>query len=146
MRKINTKLGEIYIEEIGSRAEKDRVKIYDSDDKYLEYWGVDTIEDYANNLGVSSEEWMELWITGCEITNDIRILLDTLAIDYSLLVEGSVSALNVAFKADLVCSMSELQDHELVNRIGNFYIFHRDADMGQFDRKERTNGAYQNHK
>ena len=38
MRKINNNyLRTFYIEELENREEQDRVKIYDSDEKYLEY-------------------------------------------------------------------------------------------------------------
>ena len=38
MRKINNKyLGNFYIEELENREEQDRVKLFDSDENYLDY-------------------------------------------------------------------------------------------------------------
>ena len=46
MRKINNKyLGNFYIEELENREEKDRVKLYDSDENYLDYLPIERYDD-----------------------------------------------------------------------------------------------------
>ena len=47
MRKINNKyLGNFYIEELENRKEQDRVKLYDSDEKYLDYLPLERYDDF----------------------------------------------------------------------------------------------------
>ena len=46
MRKINNvNLGDFYIEELNNREERDRVKLFDSDFKYLDYLPLERCDD-----------------------------------------------------------------------------------------------------
>ena len=68
MRKIDTKFGTIYIEDLeydrhrtNWREEEDRIKIFDSDERYCDYWSMDTIIENAEYDQKTLEEEYE-WI------------------------------------------------------------------------------------
>lgn len=57
LNKIQTKYGAIYIESLnGNRDEQDRIKIFDSDRKYIDYFSIEMLEDCAREMETTLEE------------------------------------------------------------------------------------------
>lgn len=121
MRKINNNyLGDFYIEELENREEQDRVKLYDSDYKYLDYLPLERYDDtdstfeeqYNNYLEIlgrfdTVEGLMEWLVCETEFIGNKYQMLDYL-----------VSRLNWD---DLSEDYNPL-DNEWVNRIGDVYV------------------------
>lgn len=66
MKQLCTPLGTIYIEDLeydhhnpAGREEEDRIKIFDSLERYLDYFSIDTLVDNANAEGITLEEMYE---------------------------------------------------------------------------------------
>lgn len=109
---IQTSCGLIHIEKLDNLEESDRMKIYDSSKAYMDYWGMETILEYAEEAGVTPSEWREMLVEGLERTGDIRILLDTLCINHKKIY--------TAFAGE------EEVNLDFTNKIGGFYIEIRD--------------------
>lgn len=121
MRKINNNyLGDFYIEELESREEQDRVKLYDSDYKYLDYLPLERYDDtdstfeeqYNNYLEIlgrfdTVEGLMEWLVCETEFIGNKYQMLDYL-----------VNRLNW----DDISEDYNPLDNEWVNRIGDVYV------------------------
>lgn len=117
MRKINNKNinGNFFIENFDEREEQDRVKIYDSDENYLDYLPLkedDTpIEEQYNN-----------YIEMLENFKTVEELLNWLVCDYEFIGNKSEAIKYVLTEWNLPDDECDPLDDEWVNRIGDIYI------------------------
>ena len=119
MRKINNKNinGKFYIENFDEREEKDRVKIYDSDENYLDYLPLEEddtpIEEQYNNY----VEMLEQFKT-------IEEMMDWLVCDCEFIgnKDRTIEYLHKELNWDLPSKDYNPLDNEWVNRIGDTYI------------------------
>ena len=119
MRKINNKNinGKFYIENFDEREEKDRVKIYDSDENYLDYLPLEEddtpIEEQYNNY----VEMLEQFKT-------IEEMMDWLVCDCEFIgnKDRTIEYLHKELNWDLPSENYNPLDDEWVNRIGDTYI------------------------
>lgn len=73
MRKINNNyLGDFYIEELENREKQDRVKLYDSDEKYLDYLPLERYDDTDPTF----EEQYEGYVAYCPHCGSKMMLCD----------------------------------------------------------------------
>lgn len=121
MRKINNNyLGNFYIEELENREEKDRVKLYDSDENYIDYLPLERYDDtdpteeeqYNNYLEIlgrfdTVKGLMEWLVCETEFIGNKYQMLDYL-----------VNRLNW----DDISEDYNPLDNEWVNRIGDIYV------------------------
>lgn len=131
MRKIETPFGILYIEEENDREETHRIKIYDSEMRYFDYYSLDYLEE-----GVTIEEFVEeqaKWLAERKKLDD---LLEGLGIDSYSTSEYWTDLLEDMYqgRAKLIdgkwineADGSEItervvMENELVNKIGNTYI------------------------
>lgn len=131
MRKIETPFGILYIEEENDREETHRIKIYDSEMRYFDYYSLDYLEE-----GVTIAEFVEeqvKWLAGRKKLDD---LLEGLGTDSYSTSEDWTNLLEDMYqgRAKLVYGKwidetdgSEIteqvvMDNEWVNKIGNTYI------------------------
>ena len=131
MRKIETPFGILYIEEENDREETHRIKIYDSEMRYFDYYSLDYLEE-----GVTIAEFVEeqvKWLAGRKKLDD---LLEGLGIDSYSTSEDWTNLLDDMYqgRAKLVYGKwidetdgSEIteqvvMDNEWVNKIGKTYI------------------------
>jgi hypothetical protein len=119
MRKINNKNinGNFFIENFDEREEKDRVKIYDSDENYLDYLPIE--ED-----DTPIEEQYNHYVEMLESFKTIEVLLDWLNCDYEFCgtKKETIQYLHEELNWDLPSKDYNPLDNEWVNRIGNIYI------------------------
>ena len=119
MRKINNNyLGNFYIEELENREEKDRVKLYDSDEKYLDYLPLERydIDD------PTFEEQYDGYVEMLESFKNIPDLMDWLVCDCDF-SGGKSGAIKYVFtEGNLADEECDPLDDEWVNRIGDVYI------------------------
>ena len=119
MRKINNKNinGKFYIENFDEREEKDRVKIYDSDENYLDYLPLEEddtpIEEQYNN-----------YIEMLEQFKTIEEMMDWLVCDCEFIgnKDRTIEYLHKELNWDLPSENYNPLDNEWVNRIGDTYI------------------------
>lgn len=117
MRKINNKNinGNFFIENFDEREEQDCVKIYDSDENYLDYLPLkedDTpIEEQYNN-----------YIEMLENFKTVEELLNWLVCDYEFIGNKSEAIKYVLTEWNLPDDECDPLDNEWVNRIGDIYI------------------------
>lgn len=107
--------GKFYIENFDEREEKDRVKIYDSDENYLDYLPLEEddtpIEEQYNNY----VEMLEQFKT-------IEEMMDWLVCDCEFIGKKSEAIKYVLTEWNLPDEETDPLDNEWVNRIGDTYI------------------------
>jgi hypothetical protein len=117
MRKINNKNinGNFFIENFDEREEQDRVKIYDSDENYLDYLPLEEddtpIEEQYNN-----------YIEMLENFKTVEELMDWLVCNYEFIGNKSEAIKYVLTEWNLPDDECDPLDSEWVNRIGDTYI------------------------
>lgn len=117
MRKINNKNinGNFFIENFDEREEQDRIKIYDSNENYIDYLPLkedDTpIEEQYNN-----------YIEMLENFKTVEELLNWLVCDYEFIGNKSEAIKYVLTEWNLPDDECDPLDNEWVNRIGDIYI------------------------
>lgn len=117
MRKINNKNinGNFFIENFDEREEEDRVKIYDSDENYLDYLPLEEddtpIEEQYNN-----------YVEMLESFKTIEEMMDWLVCDCEFIGKKSEAIKYVLTEWNLPDEETDPLDSEWVNRIGDTYI------------------------
>ena len=120
MRKINNKNinGNFFIENFDEREEKDRVKIYDSDENYLDYLPLDQIDVDDTPI----EEQYNNYIEMLESFKTIEEMMDWLVCDCEFIGKKSEAIKYVLTEWNLPDEETDPLDNEWVNRIGDTYI------------------------
>ena len=122
MRKINNKNinGKFYIENFDEREEQDRVKIYDSDENYLDYLPLDQID--VNDTPI--EEQYDNYVEMLESFKTIEEMMDWLVCDCEFIgnKDRTIEYLRKELNWDLPSENYNPLDNEWVNRIGDTYI------------------------
>ena len=120
MRKINNKNinGNFFIENFDEREEKDRVKIYDSDENYLDYLPLDQIDVDDTPI----EEQYNNYVEMLESFKTIEEMMDWLVCDCEFIGKKSEAIKYVLTEWNLPDEETDPLDNEWVNRIGDTYI------------------------
>ena len=121
MRKINNNyLGDFYIEELENREEQDRVKLYDSDEKYLDYLPLERCDDTDPTF----EEQYDGYVKILESFETVPDLMDWLVCDCEFIgnKDRTIEYLHEELNWDLPSENYNPLDNEWVNRIGDTYI------------------------
>ena len=121
MRKINNNyLGTFYIEELENREEQDRVKLYDSDEKYLEYLPIGRYDD----TDPTEEEQYRGYIEMLESFKNVLYLMDWLVCRCEFIgdKDQTIKYLHEELNWELPSEDYNPLDNEWDNRIGDTYI------------------------
>lgn len=121
MRKINNNyLGDFYIEELNNREEQDRVKLFDSDYKYLDYLPLERYDD----TDPTEEEQYQGYIEMLESFKNVVDLMDWLVCDCEFIgnKDRTIQYLHEELNWDLPSEDYNPLDNEWVNRIDDIYI------------------------
>lgn len=121
MRKINNKnLGDLYIEELNSREEQDRVKIYDSDLKYLDYLSL----EYYEEVQQTEQEQYDCYIEMLEQFESVEALMDWLVCECEFIgsKDEMIRYLHEELNWDLPRDDYDPLANEYVNRVGDVYV------------------------
>lgn len=143
MKEIKTKFGVIYIEDLeydrhcpAMREEEDRIKIFDSDERYMDYWSMDSLHDEVEMTGKTLEEVYQDIIHRYEkadnldsICPDIRFQTTDLE---KFILFAEVDGYLEVRESHIIDAMFSpnsketllgyIKDHEWVNRIGDYYL------------------------
>lgn len=106
--------GNFYIENFDKREEQDRVKIYDSDENYLDYLPLE--ED-----DTPIEEQYDGYVEMLESFKTVPDLMDWLVCDCDFIGNES-EAIKYILTEIMPDNEFDLLDNEWVNRIGDVYI------------------------
>lgn len=119
MRKINNKNinGNFFIENFDEREEQDRVKIYDSDENYLDYLPLEEDE-------TPIEEQYDNYIEMLEQFKTIEELMDWLVCDAEFIgnKEEMINYLHNELNWELPSEDYDPLKNEWINKIGDVYI------------------------
>ena len=119
MRKINNNyLVTFYIEELENREEQDRVKLYDSDENYLDYLPLERCDD----TDPTEEEQYNGYIKMLESFKNTPDLMDWLVCDCGFIGNKSDAIKYVLTEWNLPDDECDPLDSEWVNRIGDIYV------------------------
>ena len=121
MRKINNNyLGTFYIEELENREEQDRVKLYDSDENYLDYLPIERYDD----TDPTEEEQYQGYIEMLESFKTVPDLMEWLVSSWEFIgdKDQTIKYLHEELNWDLPSEDYNPLDNEWVNRIGDIYI------------------------
>ena len=120
MRKINNKNinGNFFIENFDEREEQDRIKIYDSDENYLDYLPLDQIDVDDTPI----EEQYNNYIEMLESFKTIEEMMDWLVCDCEFIGKKSEAIKYVLTEWNLPDEETDPLDNEWVNKIGDTYI------------------------
>ena len=121
MRKINNNyLGNFYIEELENREEQDRVKLFDSDENYLDYLPLERYDD----TDPTEEEQYQGYIEMLESFKTVPDLMEWLVSSWEFIgdKDQTIKYLHEELNWDLPSEDYNPLDNEWVNRIGDIYI------------------------
>ena len=121
MRKINNNyLGDFYIEELENREERDRVKLYDSDENYLDYLPLERYDD----TDPTEEEQYQGYIEMLESFKTVPDLMEWLVSSWEFIgdKDQTIKYLHEELNWDLPSEDYNPLDNEWVNRVGDIYI------------------------
>ena len=121
MRKINNKyLGNFYIEELENREEQDRVKLYDSDEKYLDYLPLERYDDFDP----TEEEQYQGYIEMLESFKTVPDLMEWIVSSWEFIgdKDQTIKYLHEELNWELPSEDYNPLDNEWVNRIGDIYV------------------------
>ena len=122
LQTIRTNYGTFYIEKIGFQEENERIKIYDSKQRYMDYFNIEHVEDVAEINCMSPEEYMADTIHKMKNLNNVEELMEYLCISWECMSEDWTDV------AKYICSEhpdkteKDLLKNEWINVIGNIYI------------------------
>lgn len=118
MKQIDLKFaGKIYMELYGEQEEKDRIKIYDSDKEYLDYFSVESLQEMADMNQKSVQDILDEYAEKMSEKENVIDLLDWLCIEWEAVWPNKFRAMET-----LDMNIQEFSQNEWINRIGNYYI------------------------
>ena len=121
MRKINNNyLGIFYIEKLENREEQDRVKLYDSDKKYLDYLPLERCDDTDPTFEEQYDSYVEM-LESFKTVYDLMSYL-VCACEFIGNRDRTIEYLHKELNWDLPSEDYNPLDNEWVNRIGDIYI------------------------
>lgn len=125
MKTIETKFGAIYIEELNEkRDEEERIKCFDSQMKYFDYFSLESLMESAEQKKCSIENILNLYIEGIKECITIYDFCEYMVVGYELITKDLQKACDFM---NLLCideynSEEELLTNEWVNKIGEYYV------------------------
>lgn len=126
LKEIKTKFGSIYIEELFSkRKEEDRIKIFDSNKNYMDYFDVEHLQNCANEMGHSLRWEYCTRINNFKETNYIADLADLIYTDLhaSYITKNWLEGVEyLKINNIFICNLTEFEENEYVNKIGDYYV------------------------
>ena len=121
MRKINNNyLGDFYIEELENREEQDRVKLYDSDENYLDYLPLERYDDTDPTFEEQYDSYVEM-LESFKTVYDLMSYL-VCACEFIGNRDRTIEYLHKELNWDLSSKDYNPLDNEWINRIGDIYI------------------------
>ena len=122
LQTIKTNYGTFYIEKIGFQEENERIKIYDSEKRYMDYFNMEHVEDVAEINCISPEEYMADTIHKMKNLNSVEELMDYLCISWECMSDDWKDIANYLSPENPEKTEQNLLENEWINKIGDYYI------------------------
>ena len=119
--KIESKAGLLYIEKIGEQEESERIKVYDSNGRYLDYFSVESIAETANADNITPEEEYEKYISQLSKCETAKEVVDILGINTEI-IETDKTEFTKKLADFVIDDDYNIDDNECINVIGEYYI------------------------
>ena len=115
MKEITLKFGgTIYMEWYGEQEEEDRIKVFDSDKEYLDYFSVESLDETRSMYkGLSIQDILDVYADLMAEKENIEAFLDYLGVEWRA-IYPSVAALRKTEGLEVT--------NEWVNHIGKYYV------------------------
>lgn len=115
MKQITLKFGgTIYMEWYGEQEEEDRIKVFDSDKEFLDYFSVESLEEVRSMYkGLSIQDLLDVYADKMAEKESVEALLNYLHVNW-LAIYPNKTALCKAEGLDA--------SNEWVNHIGKYYV------------------------
>lgn len=119
MKEITLKFGgTVYMEWYGEQEEEDRIKVFDSDKEYLDYFSVESLDETRSMYkGLSIQDLLDDYADVMAGKESVEALLDYLNIDWYAIYPNK-AALIIATDRDV----HEIDEDEWINHIGKYYV------------------------
>lgn len=124
MKPIKTEFGTLYVENFKEREEKDRVKIFDSEKRYLDYFCIEYLEEHAKINNCTKNQQLNKYLDGLKQCSGIKNVLHYLGVCYQKVSSDWTEIANLLeeitgyeYKTE-----KQLMSNEWVNKIGKHYI------------------------
>lgn len=120
---IPTSFGTIYIEkwEPECREEEERIKLYDSDGKYLDYFSTESIYETGLTKGIGPEDYYLEICSDIGNLSSVEELADYLCLGYEIITKDTLDIALILIDQN-VDDDSPLEENEWVNHIGEYWI------------------------
>ena len=125
MKIIKTKFGDLFIEELGNQEESDRIKIYDSQKRYLDYISIEFMDYQSEIYNQTIQEFFESYIMKIQKCNSVEQLLDIILNIKYLLITSDVEQMChwlTSITGYEYHTENDLLSNEWINKIGNSYV------------------------
>lgn len=124
MRRIKTNFGILYIENFYNREDKDRIKIFDSEKRYLDYFSIEYLEEHAKINNCTKIQQLNKYLNGLKQCSGIKnslhylgICYETISSDWTIIANLLEEITGYEYKTE-----RQLMSNEWVNKIGDYYI------------------------
>lgn len=119
MKEITLKFGgTIYMEWYGEQEEEDRIKVFDSDKEYLDYFSVESLEETRSMYkGLSIQDLLDDYADVMAGKESVEALLDYLNIDWYAIYPSKAVLIEATDR-----DVHEIDEDEWINHIGKYYI------------------------
>ena len=124
LNKIKTKFGDIYIESLISPEEEERIKVFDSNERYIDYFPIDYLQDNTDQKNITLEEEYAHQVQRIRTAISIEELVARITEDIEMITQNPfeiAKELGISFE-DEKRILHEVESNEYVNQIGNYYI------------------------
>ena len=115
--RVNTAVGTFYADRFDDSF--DKIRLYDSQCNYLDYWEPETIVGFAEDENCTPYEWWNKTLKALESVDNINWLLMYLGVECSLVTKDKQEL------CDFMCD-EDAENNDMVNKIGDYYIVVRD--------------------
>ena len=122
LQTIKTNYGTFYIEKIGFQEEKERIKIYDSKQRYIDYFDMEDVEDVAEIHCMSPEEYMADTIHKMKNLKSVEELMEYLCVSWECMSDDWKDIANYLSPENPEKTEKDLWENEWINVIGDYYI------------------------
>lgn len=119
MKEITLKFGgTIYMEYFGEQEEEDRIKVFDSDKEYLDYFSVESLDEIRGMYkGLSIQDLLDVYADNMTEKESIEALLNYLHIEWYAIYPNKAALIKATDR-----DVHEIDEDEWINHIGKYYV------------------------
>lgn len=134
MKEVKTIFGAIiHVEELShdrhhaDREDETKIKFFDSKERYLDYFEVETIEENATFEGITPEEWLDKYVNTLESCETVEELCEAMGLEWYFMSTNWKAVVSYMLENGYLdegeqISREKLLENEWVNIIGETYV------------------------